>query len=326
MTRFLICIACGIIALASAATAQNNNWPKAIAAVSQKAEAYTAFGLRKTNSTSVQQAIGMIGLTLHVERHRCAILGRMLGKIDEIAAIEQFDMPPINDALDGFEAMEIGSSLSNWVGEARRALEADEAERVNVWNLDCAGHFDIPVTARLGSAAPEAQFDFDAGGKILFVYGDIDSGFADRFDAALAQWPDVAAVALGSGGGSVKDAILAGQTIRARGLTTRLHGNCYSACPLVFAGGVERTLWADVRHDFGFHRLSTRDGTTLPDDHAFYDLIADYVSEMGVNPDIYVGWMHAAAPDDMFHPEPHALCEPVLATFVQRICLDGKRF
>ena len=310
---------------ASGAIAQDMDWQADIDRLTELADAYQAYA-EKIEGGSVW--IGVANYGIDTEKHRCAILGRMLGHEDVVSDLQQMTFPPMDGTSDPFDLALFATSLSNWSGEAQAALNADHAERVNRWNLDCAGNMGIPASARMANAAPEAQFDFDDKFNTgrLTVYGDIDSGFFDRFVAELDRHDTVKEVLLGSGGGSVKDAQLAGREIRRRRLNTTLHGNCYSACPLVFAGGVERTIWANVRHDFGFHRLSLQDGTALPDDHPFYGLIADYLTEMGVDPGIYIGWMLKAGPDDLYTPEPWDICDPVLATFVQRICKDGKRF
>lgn len=322
MNRFFFLISllfgCGI-----GTTSLAENWNAEIATVERQAESYVEFGLKKSGTSSVQQAIGVIGISADIEMHRCAILGRMLGRMDAVRDLIRSDLPPIDETLDGFEAVEIGASLGNWVGAAKWALSATEDERIKTWNLDCVGTL-VAASAYVDNPNPEAEFAAERG--VLTVYGDIDLGFVERFRAILAQHADITQVALGSGGGSVKDAMLAGREIRARGLETVLVGNCYSACPLVFAGGVERTVWASVRNDFGFHRLSTRDGKPLPDDHPFYELIADYLTEMGVDAEMIKGWMHSADPQDMYSPEPYRWCDPNLATFVQRICAEGKRF
>lgn len=305
------------------ALAQNNDWPKAIAAVGKQAQLYIDYGMKKSGIGSIQQAVGVAGLYQDVEKHRCAILGRMLGKLHVIAELERFDYPPLSDSLDPLEAIQIGVSLDNWVYEAKTALAQSEPERINTWNLDCVGTL-VAEGEGIRSDRPEA--DIESDGENLTFYGNIDAGFYDRFLAALDQYPETRQISLGSGGGSVKDALLAGREIRRRGLNTTLFGNCYSACPLVFVGGVERILWASVRHDFGFHRLATRDGSTLPDDHAIYRLIADYLTEMGVDAETYIGWMQSADPTDMYSPEPWDLCNPGITTFVQRICNQDGNF
>lgn len=297
--------------------AQNNDWPKAIATVQKQATSYIDYGMKKSGIGSIQQAVGAAGLFQDVEKHRCAILGRMLGKLDAITELERFDFPPLNDQLDPLEAIQIGVSLDNWVYEAQTALAQSETDRINTWNLDCVGTL-VAESEGIRSDRPEA--DIESDGESLTFYGNIDAGFYDRFVQALDQYPETKQISLGSGGGSVKDALLTGREIRRRGLNTTLFGNCYSACPLVFVGGVDRILWASVRHDFGFHRLATRDGQTLPDNHTIYDLIAAYLVEMGVNAETYIGWMQSADPSDMFSPEPWELCKPGITTFVQRIC------
>jgi hypothetical protein len=247
----------------------------------------------------------------------------MLGKIETIAELEKLEYPDISSDADTVSLAYFANELNVWVEEAKRALATNEPDRINRWNLDCVGGQGIPRSAQIGNAAPEAQFVRD--GAVLRVYGNIDSGFYERFMIELERAPGLSVVELGSGGGSVKDAIQAGREIRRRGLETILQDNCYSACPLVFAGGTSRTVWVTRTGDFGFHRLATRDGISLPDNHAFYELIGEYLDEMGVDKDIYIKWMQSAEPGGLYTPTPQQLCEPNLATFVQRVCADGKR-
>ena len=311
--------------LSAAVMAQNNNWPKAIAAVSKSAAAYQAYAEAKSGM-GFGGMIGQIGADIDIERHRCAILGRMLGRIDEIAALEKIDYPTLNDQLDDYDAAMFASSLYNWIDIAQWALAAKEADRINRWNLDCIGQMGIPVSAYIGHAAPEAQFAYHRQSGQLTVYGDIDTGFYDRFLAQLDRSEGVREVLLGSGGGSVRDAIMAGREIRKRRLDTTLFGNCYSACPLVFAGGNNRTVWASVRHDFGFHQVSLSDGAAVPDDHPVYAVIAAYLTDMGVDAQTFLGWMHKVPPSDIYTPDIRATCAPKLVTFVQRVCRDGELF
>lgn len=322
---FKVLAGLAFLMVSTAAAAQDTDWQAEIDQMTQAAEAYDAYA-RQIEGGPVW--IGTANYGVDMEKHRCAILGRMLGQEELVGALERIEFLPMDGSVDHYDIALLATSLFNWVGEAEGALQSSPSERLTKWNLECAGNLGIPASARLENAAPEAQFGFEDrfGSGRLTVYGDIDSGFFDRFLAELDRHGTVKEVLLGSGGGSVKDALLAGREIRRRGLNTTLFGNCYSACPLVFAGGVDRTVWAMVRNDFGFHRLSLQDGTALPDDHPFYGLIAEYLAEMGVDPGIYVGWMLKAGPDEMFSPEPWEICEPVLATFVQRICKDGELF
>ncbi len=314
-----------MIVLSSTVMAQNNNWPMAIAAVSESAAAYQDYAEAKSGN-GLGGMVGQIGAALDIERHSCAILGRMLGRLDEIAALEKIDYPTLNNQLDDYEAAMFASSLKNWVGMAKWALALNEADRINRWNLDCVGQMGIPASAPISHESSDALFAYDRQTGQLTVYGDIDTGFYDRFLKQLVRSDGVKEVLLGSGGGSVRDAIMAGREIRKRNLDTTLSGNCYSACPLVFAGGKNRTVWAVVRHDFGFHQVSLRDGEAVPDDHPVYETIAAYLTEMGVDAQNYLSWMYRAPPTDMYIPDIRATCAPKLVTFVQRICADGELF
>jgi hypothetical protein len=249
--------------------------------------------------------------------HLCAILGRMLGLTQEIQQIETFDYPELNSTSDPSAMLEFSLTLENWVYAARDSVAMDEITRRKTWNLECVGRLGIPKSAFVENSEPNATFRKD--GTTVFVYGDIDFGFFERFASFLEANPGVKKVSLGSGGGSVRDAMLTGHAIRKLGLSTTIHGNCFSACPIVFVGGVERTLFASPNR-LGFHQVATGNGRAVPFGDPTYDAIADYFLEMGVDPNTVISWMQSAAPDGMFEPDVSALCDPNVATFVQRIC------
>ena len=295
----------------AAAFAQGISWQEAIEHVEASAEGYRQAAIERGTSWA-----GTMYAGYNYDLHRCAILGRMLDQYQWVADIEQFDYPPLDNRTDPHDLLVFSISLDNWVSAARWAVDASESERINRWNLDCVGAFGIPRLAFLESERPEAAFERD--GQWLRVYGDIEPGFFQRFQRALDANPDASIVVLGSGGGSVRDAILAGAEIRRRGLETTLHGNCYSACPLVFVGGVRRVLWASP-HRLGFHQISI-DRAAVDLDHPIYSVVARYLASMGVEPVTVISWMFSASPAEMFEPEVGDLCRPGVATFVQRIC------
>lgn len=248
--------------------------------------------------------------------HRCAILGRMLGHPDAIAHLEQFDYPPMTSASDPHDLLVFSISLENWVAAARWAVGATESQRASVWNLECVGEMGIPATLFEKNDTPNAEFE--RNGTQLHVYGDIDAGFFVRFSKALEANPDIKEITLGSAGGSVADAILAGVLIRQRGLDTALYGNCFSACPLVFLGGIRRVIWA-APYRLGFHQIS-RGGEAVPLDDPIYRDVALYATRMGADGLTVVQWMQSSPPIDMYEPPVDDLCPPVVATFVQRRC------
>lgn len=299
--------------LPSGSRAQNADWEAAIVRVEKPAMEYADYAFNILGSIWV----GPANYSIKFHTHRCAIIGRMLGQSDAIRHIETIDYPPINRSIDAFDLLIFSMTLENWVAAARSTVEMNRDERVNVWNLECVGEMRISANLFMKSAQPNATFEIN--GRTLVVYGHIDVGFFDRLEIRLDSNPTIEEVALGSGGGSIRDALLAGYEIRRRGLSTTLNGNCFSACPLVFMGGLERILWASP-HRLGFHQIYTDEGTALSADDPVYGLIAQYMVTMGVNPRVVIPWMLSARPSEMFEPDVSDLCSPGVSTFVQRVC------
>jgi hypothetical protein len=293
--------------------ARADGWDKAITAVEQSATEYFEYAV-EVGGTSFA---GTMYNGYKSLEHQCAILGRMLDHVDAIRHLEEFEYPPMDARSNPQDLLVFSISLENWVAAARWAKSASIDQRINRWNLDCVSQFGIDQSLFLQSASPEAEFEVD--GKQLHVYGDIDVGFAERFEQALNENKFILEVTLGSGGGSVRDALLAGLLIRSRGLNTTIYGNCYSACPLVFLGGSRRIVWA-APHRLGFHQIYTGTSVPIPFNDQLYGLVARYIADMGSDPSIVLAWMYSAGPSGMFVPKPKELCAANVATFVQRIC------
>lgn len=131
----------------------------------------------------------------------------------------------------------------------------------------------------------------EAFGDVLLLAGAIDPGAAPRLRGYLADLdapPDM--VALHSPGGSVRDALDIGRMLRDDGLNTLVlpDAACLSACPYIFAGGVERT--ASRTAWIGLHQHAYDDGSILPAFLAVEQIQAGqgetlrYLSDMGVDP------------------------------------------
>lgn len=252
---------------------------------------------------------------LHIDEHRCSILGRMLGKPELVADIERSTEIDTTNA-DGYQTGLAAHSLGNWSYSARLLLDTSEAKRVREWNLDCVGQMGIPSSAYVGELSPSTFYDVDR--EILRIMGDVETGFADKLRQALDDNPSVKTVALGSGGGSVAEAVNAGYLIRERGLETTLWNNCYSACTIVFIGGIKRSIWSPYP-DLSFHQVSI-DGIAVPSDDVAYLHIARFVAAMGVDVRVFLELMLSASPSSFTTPSPAELCEPRIATWVQRNC------
>lgn len=123
---------------------------------------------------------------------------------------------------------------------------------------------------------------------------------------------------LGSFGGSVYEAIKIGELIRKRGLITVLSNNCFSACSLVFLGGVERRVPAP-HHSLGFHRISSR-GWALPASDEVYDRVREYAERMAGNGDEIVEANLVGEGFEYFMYSRQELCSKNIATDVEGVC------
>jgi len=91
-------------------------------------------------------------------------------------------------------------------------------------------------------------------GRTLILDGPLGIGAAAQVKAALERNAGLRTVVVAGPGGRVGPAYQIARLIRARGLDTRVEHRCYSACTVVFLGGVRRSI--GPRGELGFHRLS----------------------------------------------------------------------
>lgn len=310
--KIILILAAIQLAMFSSAV-QALDWSQAIDAVSEKSDSYW----RLAEARGLESRFLGTGLNeLHVVEHKCSILGRMLERINYITPVElstEFDVDNADDQTTAIAA----HSLDNWVYQAKRILDLDRERRVKEWNLDCVGQLGIPLEAFVGEVSRQTFFDIE--GKTLRVLGDVGKDFSAALLEAINSSPEIEEIALGSGGGSVYEAIKAGQTIRRLGLETTLWNNCYSACTIVFMGGVNRRIWSPYP-ELSFHRVSIR-GEAVDDYDPVYSHIAKYVYEMGGDGGRFVDFMLMASPSTFHSPHPDDLCNASLATWIQRQCI-----
>ncbi|WP_342070569.1 hypothetical protein [Yoonia algicola] len=304
------------LALISVTSAFAGSWEDAIEDVEAKADRYWEFGRSRGAFTWLGTAYNELG----IPQHQCAILGRMLGFEEHIRHLEEFDDPELRPDLSEDELQQLmyhSHFLSNWVFTARRLVGSSDDTRQQIWNLDCVGHQGIPDSLFVGLADSSAKLI--VAGNDIRVLGDFEVGFYQRFEQFVEANPQAERIVLGSGGGSVRDAIMTGLLIRRLGLATTLSQNCYSACPLAFLGGVDRTIWSPYPK-LGFHRVSRADGAQVSFDEPVYETIELFVSEMGANPDFVMRHIFAAAPTEFSYPELDDLCKAAVTTWIQRLC------
>jgi hypothetical protein len=310
-----------ILAVSFGSPISANSWAQSIQLVEERAARIWERGRSLGADTHLGTAVNEID----IPKHRCAILGRMLGRADLIKKLEYHPEPSIssNPSWDElYNLMLYSHSLSNWVLVANAILNQSEDEKKHSWNLDCVGQMGIPSTAFEVLEVPKAALEVD--GTDLRILGDIEAGFSAALVEALDGNPQVSRVVLGSRGGNVREALLAGIAIRKRGLDTTLSSNCYSACPLVFLGRLKRTIWSPYPN-LGFHQMSDGSGNPIRSSSALYIAMEDYAEMMGADPNFVLASMLRANPSEMYEPEHGALCQYNVATWVQRLCFGGEK-
>lgn len=306
-----------VVCLTASSSVAAKTWASAIEEAESQSELLWEEA-RKRGALPLGTAFNEYGIA----ENKCAILGRILDRGEFITKLEYHDIENPKSKMSEGEILNMQIDavwLANWAHTAKHLLKLSVHEQISIWNLDCVGSFEIPESARIEETNPTAKFRID--GTTLYVLGDIESGFAESLAAIVASNPTINTIALGSAGGSVYDALKAGQMIRALGINTTLANNCYSACPLVFLGGVSRIIWSPYPK-LGFHQMYMRNGRAVQPIAPEYDVIREYVRAMGVNERFVIAAMFAAQPNDMFTPDMLALCDNNVATGVQRLCIS----
>ena len=115
------------------------------------------------------------------------------------------------------------------------------------------------ATLLLALSAPAIAMDVKVVGDHLIMSGPVDGTEIARF-RDVAAGPDAerikTVILRDSGGGDHWTAIRAGQYIRDMGWRTAVSGYCFSACAIMFLGGVERHFTDDkpvLQTQIGFH-------------------------------------------------------------------------
>jgi hypothetical protein len=165
------------------------------------------------------------------------------------------------------------------------------------------------------------SFDLLGDGRLI-ANGTIRPGTAKVFAAEIEKRGSyVKRVVLHSRGGSVSDAIEMGRLIRQKQFGTEVESGryCASSCPLVFAGGVERSAGENAA--IGVHQVtaSAASDTTLTAVNGMDSVqrtsaeCQKYLLEMGIDPMV---WVHAmeTPTDQLFYFTRDELLKLRLAT------------
>lgn len=188
-----------------------------------------------------------------------------------------------------------------------------------------------PLPARQGSTRPalplqpsaklrsSMTFELVGDGKLMAT-GTITPGTAKAFaDEVAKRGSYIRTVVLQSPGGSVRDALAMGRLIRERKFATEVDKGryCASACPLIFAGGVERR--AEASAAIGVHQVAALGGDALSAASALQNgqqisaQCQQYLHDMGVDLEVWVYAMETPN-DRLYYFRPEELLTLKLAT------------
>jgi hypothetical protein len=142
------------------------------------------------------------------------------------------------------------------------------------------------------------------GRWFIYLQGYIDTGAAARLAQVLdKEHVESAVVYLDSPGGHIVEAMALGRIFRERRYATSVGtraadgaspraGRCFSACPIAYAGGLQRSL--EPGSVLGIHRAEN--SVAVPDELAFQHAVSvqvtDYLKAMGVSAELVTIMSH----------------------------------
>lgn len=174
--------------------------------------------------------IGTAYSAVDSERHQCYALATLLGK-DSLARRIAVDYRPNVELKTIENAQDVAiaaHSMHVFTEVVKEVIAWDKGQREEEWNLGCVGSHQIGTEEFVGQPEP-SFFRLRANRTVLIVLGDVETGFFNKLKTAVDANPRVQTILLGSGGGSVYEALMAGRYLRQRGLNTELWNSCLSA-------------------------------------------------------------------------------------------------
>lgn len=250
--------------------------------------------------------------------HYCSILADLL-QVPETVPEEYMLEDPGLLSNEPYQLRLYAQSLRNYVDLATSLNRQSDFSLRYLWNLNCWSRFELRkhftddrYQDYVVSTTPDR--------KTLRIVGDIRSGLFGVVARRLTVHRSIQNVELGSFGGNVYEAIKIGELIRQKGLNTVLSNNCFSACTLIFLGGVERHVPAPY-HSLGFHRVTSM-GQPLPESDVVYDAIREYAQQMMGNGDEIVRANLAGDGSDYFMYGRMEICVENLATRIEGVCVS----
>jgi hypothetical protein len=200
-----------------------------------------------------------------------------------------------------------GSSLAAFVAAAAGIAAFGWA---GLFWMKSARHHAPEIWAIASGELKPARISVDAARREIVLEGDLEFGSKQALGAALDRHPEVRTVRLESRGGRAAEGLRIGQMLAARGLDTRVTGECSSACVTAFAGGTHRWIARNARlglHSAGGINVTADDIARVNEEHD------RFIYDRGVN------WRvlekgQAVAADSIWFPESVTLLASGLAT------------
>ena len=176
-----------------------------------------------------------------------------------------------------------------------------------------------PVLASPEDLRAPVRFELISGNRLV-LQGAIEVGVAERFAEEVDKRGDyIDTVILNSPGGSVNDALAISRIIRESGISTFVEsgGYCASSCPLILAGGVDRTVATDA--SIGVHQVASAGVVPMSGEDGMENAqrvsaeIQRHLVDMGVDPRV---WLHAMETphEDLHYFTPEDMMSLHLAT------------
>ena len=178
----------------------------------------------------------------------------------------------------------------------------------------------IELPADLPSRLELKLIDACEHGEIVLLHGPIEPGDSQRFSIFLAgmeKSPE--RLALNSPGGVVREALAIGRSVREiEADTIMLPGAaCFSSCPYIFAGGVNRQ--ASAASAIGMHQHYYEEPGFLPVFFAVENIqrgqgqTLEYLIEMGIDPQLMIHSLNTP-PEEIYLLDKEELLDSRLAT------------
>lgn len=161
----------------------------------------------------------------------------------------------------------------------------------------------LSLAAAVPAKAAKIEYWYQGPTLLVSLTGKIGLGDFARFKAAAATTAGPISLFLTSNGGAMVEAMMIGELVRERKMTTFVLANdvCASACALIWLSGSDRIV--EPKAAIGFHAAS--DAATGKESGAGSAMMGAFLMQLGYSYRA-IEWVASAAPDKMVWLQPKA--------------------